>query len=154
MLPCGKFCQPLFSATMATDATNAGYVDTLGYDFAEIVVHGPTHAANDLPATLKLSHGTGTIASNGTDIEAFTGGTSVVAGSTGFVIPASTTVVTSGYAVKFLVDCRTRERYLGIMYTPGTATSHEVAFTCNLYRGEVAPDSAADAGVDGLICEA
>ncbi len=154
MIPTGHWSQPLFSATMATTATNAGYVDTLGYDFAEIVVQGPTHVAGNLPATLKLSHSTGTIASNGTDIEAFVGGTSVVSGSTGFVIPASTTVVTSGYAVKFLVDCRVRERYLGIQYTPGTSTSHEVAFTCNLYRGEIAPDSAADAGVTGLITEA
>lgn len=89
----------LFAATVATNATTAGTVDTLGYDYATVVFHGDTTSTN--PGTLDLTEGTNTSAA--TAITA-------AVGDTAFTIPAADT--DNGVQVVFHVDLRIREQYL------------------------------------------
>jgi len=139
---------PVKPATVATNATAAGFVDCLDYDYCKITVFGPTHATNNRPAILTISSGTNTVASSQTDITALVGG-----GVGGFTIPASTTVVTSGYKVVFLVDLRGKDRYLGLEYTPGTVATHMMTCLAELFRGDEIPLTAAKAQVNGIFAE-
>ena len=144
----GAFQIPHKPVTVATDATAVGYVDTQDFDYCIMTVFGPTHAANNTPAVMTISCGTNTVSSSQTDITALVGG-----GVGGFTIPASTTVVTSGYAVMFLIDCRGRERYLGLEYTPGTAATHTMACIAELFRGDELGLTAAKHQVNGIFAD-
>ena len=143
---------PVMPATVATDATATGYFDCLDFDYALVVVSGPTHGTAETTTVLTLSQGTTTVVTNQTAIVAFTGGTAT-ATNVGFVIPASTTVVTSGYKVGMLVDRRGMGRYMGIQYTPGTTDTHMMTCHALLFRGDEIPVAAADAQVDALLTQ-
>ncbi len=130
MLPAG-------AATVATNSSNYGYLDTLGWDYAQINTLFPKLATTSACAlVLSLTEGTNSTAA--TAIEAFTGGTAVVSGSVGFVIPTFEGTA-DGTIVRMNVDLRKRERYLRIQVNPGKACVPVVL--ASLSRGREVPGS-------------
>ena len=125
--------------SVATNATTIGYLDTLGWDQADIFVTYSTNATTSACATvLSLKEGTNSTAS--TSIVAFTGGTATST-SVGFVIPAFKGTA-EPTVIHFSVDLQKRERYLRVTSTsPAAGTVSAIAV---LSRGEVMPG--ADAG--------
>ena len=129
--------------TVATNSTQVAYLDTIGWEYATILTLSPTAASTTAMAhVLRLTEGTNSAAA--TAIVAFTGGTSVVADSTGFVIP--TFVTGEGRIVRMNVDLRKRERYLKLNVGPGTTTRPVVIGI--LSRGKQFPGS--DGGSVGV----
>ena len=119
--------------TVASNTTTVGFIDTLGWDYAKInTVVGTGSTSVDTFVTIALSEGTNSAAA--TSIVAFTGGTSVVADSTGFVIPAFNSSAPS--AVTFNVDLTKRERYLKMTVMPGATNA--VSSVAILTRGREA----------------
>lgn len=115
----------------AASETNGGSLtsnklDTKGYQHARVLIWSTTAATNKEPTTLKLSEADDTTTSI-TDIVALTGGTSVVAGSTGFVIPdPEGTQSDSTYKPYMVMDCdlRGRKRYLTLTVVPSTTQTY------------------------------
>lgn len=124
-------------ATIATSATAVGYIDTLGWDEAKILVQfGATHATTTVTATAcALSEGTNSAAA--TAIVAFTGGT-VTSASVGYVIAKAENTV-NGSVIAFNVNLIDRERYLKVSVTP--AVADYVGILAILARGHVMPGS-------------
>lgn len=91
----------LFGASVASNATTLGTVDTLGYDYASIVCQHGTETTN--PQTMRILEGTNS--SVATEVTAFVG-------DTAFTIPAVDT--DDGIQVLMHIDLRDRERYLGL----------------------------------------
>ena len=120
-------------ATVASDATTSGSLDTLGYNYCDIIVQVSTHATpSHTLSALILSHQT----------SAATGGTALATGGTDFTIP---TVSSSTPFAAFRVDLRGKHRYLALQLTP--TTSATVGAWAHLYKGDEAPISATKAGV-------
>jgi hypothetical protein len=158
MLPQPELQVMAREVTTNTNATARAYCDTLGYDYAMITLLARTQAATTRPVALKLSCGTTTVVSSQTDIVAFTGTNGTVTDAThGFVTPVQTSATsgTDGYRVTFLVDCRARERYLGLSYSSGTGANTFSAIA-QLFRADLVPATGAAAGLAtlGLITEA
>jgi hypothetical protein len=123
-------------ATVGSDATASGSLDTLGYRYAVIDVMVSTSAtASHTLTALVLSHQT----------SAATGGTALATGGTDFTIPTSN--VTTPLA-SFRVDLNGRHRYLALQATPGT--SAYVNAIAHLYRAAEVPVTATKAGVGVL----
>jgi len=138
-------------ATVATNATSAATIDTLGFDFAHVIyVNVAATATNSTTkfSTFTVSHGTTTDASNHTTISGLQGTTNSTASSTQFVLPNC--IDTSlGCVTSCFVDLRAKERYLRIVKQAPAAHS-TVAGVCLLGRAiEETPDSAADMGNTG-----
>ena len=126
----------LFDPATATNAgTATGYVDTLGYDYCVIDLDVAVSDATNPGTVLKVCESAD--ATNTTDIVSLTGGTSVVSGSTGFVIPNNVTAADGSILATFNVDCRNRARYLHLLYSP--ETTQTCAAIANLYRAKQTP---------------
>ena len=125
------------TAVLATNTSTYGYLDTKGWNHCKIVYVSATEASSSAACTvLKITEGTNSTAAS--DIVALTGGTSVVADSTGFVIPVYGSDADSG-AIVFDIDLRKRERYLRIHAAPGTTSTFSAVAL--LSRGEQVPGS-------------
>ena len=139
-------------ATIATNATSATTIDTLGFDYVVIdVIHNPaTNTSSSAKWTaLKLMHGTTTDATNHTNISGAVGTTNSTASSSQFVLPEHNNT-TNGGVVRFFVNLGDKERILRI--EKHAAASH--ATTCNialLGRANDVPDSASDRGVGAQV---
>lgn len=122
------------TATLATNSSTYGYLDTLGWDYATILYVTNKFATTSACAkVLKLTEGTNSTAA--TAIVAFTGGTAT-SSSVGFVIPAYEGT-SDGTCVRMNVDLRKRERYLRLHVGPGAAdVPYAVAV---LSRGRAVP---------------
>jgi hypothetical protein len=121
--------------TAATNSTSYGYLDTIGWQAAKVLVAFGTAATTSAVATtLSLTEGTNSTAASA--VVALTGGTATDS-SHGFVIP--TGVTTEGVVVAFDVDLRKRSRYLRLNVTPAQANSF--AAMALLTRGNVEPGS-------------
>lgn len=134
-------------ATLATNATATGWVDTRGYDYCSVIVAVGTSSSAALTA-LKLMEGSAT--NSTTAIVALTGGTAT-SSSVGFVIPTHATNGTStsqAYAV-MNVDCRKRARYLVMNLTP--AATNTVTALAVLSRADEMPSGTAATGENAAV---
>jgi hypothetical protein len=123
-------------ATVASNATASGSIDTLGYNYCVIsCLAGTSATASHTLSTLTLSHNT----------SAATGGTNLAVGDTDFTIPTSN--VTTPIA-QLRVDLRGKKRYLVLQMTPDT--SAYVSAVAHLFKGDTSPVSATNAGVGVL----
>jgi hypothetical protein len=138
--PAGSIRIGSIGATVSNAGTAAVSFDTLDYDYADVIVYmSSTDAASNNPSVFKFTHGTTTVASNGTTIDSLEGD-----GSDGWTVPPMYTQDADGHNVfKFGVDMRGKERHLGLIISP--LTTHTVFSLCNLYRGPQVPDSSTDA---------
>lgn len=117
MMPLQNTCTKvaLSPLSVATNATGAGYVDTLGYDEAAVdFILDSAAATSSNPATLKLMESDDTVTTNFANITAFVGDA-----TDGFTIPAANTA--AGQIVRCNVDLRGRKRYLRAVITPAGA---------------------------------
>jgi len=135
------------SITLATNASTSGIVDTIGWDYAHFLVTNDTGATNKAAfVQCQLTEGTeGT--STDTAIVAFTGGTSVVAGSTGFVIPAMNTDEPTIVAMN--VDLRKRERFIKLTADPSITAA--ISGICLLTRGREAMPGSDDGSASVIV---
>lgn len=125
------------AATVATNATQKGYLDTLGWDYATIIAMTRAAYATTTAAFAKCSLSEGTNSAAATAITAFTGGTAT-SSSVGYVIAAADNS-TEGAVIRFNVDLTKRERYLLLSLAPGVAG--DVSALAILSRGRVVPGS-------------
>jgi hypothetical protein len=140
----------VFADTSATAAgtQQQGVIDRKGYNFVQIALRQATiAAASNRPTTMKISESDITDATGYAAIVKFTGGTQTST-SVGFVIASSTDTAVTNMTV-FNIDCRGRKRYLKLEVVP--ATTQVNGASAIMSRGEVAPVSAANAGVLQLI---
>jgi len=103
------------TATVATNATSYGYMDTLGYDQASFIYTCLTGTATGVCAKqFAIREGTNSTAA--TAILALTGGTATAA-SVAFVCGTLDSKIPVAMVID--VDCTKRERYLRVQCTPG-----------------------------------
>lgn len=122
------------TVTLATNSSTYGYLDTLGWDHAKMILVSATEATTSACAVvLQITEGTNSTAASA--IVALTGGTATST-SVGFVIPDYSA---EGAAVCFDIDLRKRERYLRVHVGPGTASTFGVIAL--LSRGRAMPGS-------------
>lgn len=123
-----------------------GTVDCKGFHFLDIdVVMQSMSSTSNIPTVLKLGETDDTTAhtvtSDMTDIAAFLGGTA-------FTIPVTTAA--SGYTVKFRVDLRQRQRYIGLSVTCPPTWTQQICAIANLSGAEEGVD-ATNSRMIGLI---
>ena len=118
-----KFVSALKPQSVATSATAGDNVDTLGYSYAQFLVH--LNSATDNPSVFKLTEGDTT--SSYADVTAFVG-------DTAWTIPAHDTA--NAQLVQLNVDLKGRKRHLKLAITP--AAAHIMSATCELTRGKMA----------------
>jgi hypothetical protein len=122
--------------------THSLEIDTIGFEYASIDVYfspftsasGPSTAATVL--RLSQSDTTGTAAAT----------TLYVQGTDYTVAAGSTATAGVGYAHRFDVDLRGKRRYLTVAATPASTVG--VITSCRLSKGEAAPISVTDKGVN------
>ena len=130
-------------ATEATNATNAAWVDTQGFNHALVeVCHGPATATNASATwtSMVLQHGDTTNATSFTALS--TAGSDFTLG-----VHNDTSV---GSVVRFNVDLRHRERYLRVVAQP-TTNYNTVTYEARLTRAAITPDTAAEAGATTVV---
>ena len=137
-----KIVSELPASTTASSGTATLTIDTLGYDHASVTVARASNASTTFASVLKVEESDSS-GSGYSNVTALVGG-----GTGGFTIPTvSDTAATS--VVKMDIDTKAKKRYLKVSVTPSTAVN--VAITARLSRGEVAPSTAAETGVIGLV---
>ncbi len=140
MQPSSRQVIPFVPTSTASNATTAGNIDTLGYNYLSVDVTLDTASATTAPIALKLAESDDTVVTNFADISGTVGGTD-------FTMP--TGPATNGtWGVKLNVNLKGRKRYIRLSVTPGTTAI--VAAVANLHRGEQWPDDATDANVSVL----
>ncbi len=137
------------TVTIASGVSTYGYLDTLGWDHCKLLYVSATEASSSAACiTLKITEGTNSTAASA--IVALTGGTNVVADSTGFTIPNYSTATDGGGAIVFDIDLTKRERYLRIHTVPSTPSNFVASAL--LSRGHAVPgsDDGSASGVHGI----
>ena len=140
-------------ATAASDATAYFSVDTFvdGHraDYAVVnAIQGPANATNTSSkwTSIQLMHGTTTDVSNATAITGpFIGTTNATATTSQFVLPEHNDTAEDS-VVRFYVDIRNLERYLGIQ-SQSDNVSNNSWFQAEFWRGDGMGDSATTRGV-------
>jgi len=131
-----------YCASIATNATSAMVIDTLGYEFCVLdVTMGTANTTAPASFSIQESDDAGTY----TTVAALTGGTATSA-TVGFVIPTHRGTVTTYKDVysTFNIDLRSRKRYLKVLLTPTDATE-TVTGVASLYRADAMPTAAGTA---------
>jgi len=136
-----KVVAALPAGVTASSETATMTIDTVGYDHASVTVMRASNAATTFASVLKVEESDDN--SSYANVTALVGG-----GVGGFTIPAGS-ATGSVSVVKMDIDTKARKRYLKVSMTPSTAVN--VAMTARLSRGEVAPETAAQAGVIGWV---
>jgi hypothetical protein len=136
-----KVVAALPAGVTASSETATMTIDTVGYDHASVTVMRASNAATTFASVLKVEESDDN--SSYANVTALVGG-----GVGGFTIPA-VSATGSVSVVKMDIDTKARKRYLKVSMTPSTAVN--VAMTARLSRGEVAPETAAQAGVIGWV---
>jgi hypothetical protein len=152
MVPQAKLL--LDSVTGQGSATNGGTytsanIDTLGVDYVTIDIAATTQSASTQagsPSVLKIQESDTTVASTFADCVGFRGG-SATATNVDFVVGIGKTAGVNAY--KLNVDARGRKRYINVVVSPTTSQTFEVS--ANGFRNEIAPNTAARAGVLSLV---
>lgn len=141
MLPQAKQVIMVTPASFTNGATATGTVDVSGYKFAMIdVIAATSDTPSDKPSVLKLQHGDTTDATNLSDLSGFVGGTD-------FTIANADSSVPNGH--KLMVDLRGKKKILKILISP--RTTQIMGVVANLFRGDVAPNTASRANVLNLV---
>ena len=136
-----KVVAALPTGTVASSETATMTIDTVGYDHASITVLRASNAATTFASVLKVEESD--------DNSSYSNVTALVGGGTGgFTIPA-VSATGSVSVVRMDVDTKARKRYLKVSMTPSTAVN--VAMSARLSRGEVSPETAAQAGAIGWV---
>lgn len=132
------------TAAIGATATATLTIDTLGYDHASIVVLRAANASTVFANAIRVEESDESSA-NYSNVTALVGG-----GTGGFSIPAIAASATGSASIlKLDVDTKAKKRYLKVSYTPGASAT--VAIVANLGRGEVSPETNAQAGVIGRV---
>lgn len=131
------------TAAIGATATATLTIDTLGFDHASITVLRASNASTVFAAAVKVEESD--------DNSSYSNVTALVGGGTGgFTIPAIAASATGSSSIlKLDVDTKAKKRYLKVSYTPGASAT--VAIVANLGRGEVSPETNAQAGVIGRV---
>ena len=131
------------TAAIGATATATLTIDTLGYDHASVTVLRASNASTVFASVIKVEESD--------DNSSYANVTALVGGGTGgFSIPAIAASATGSASIlKLDVDTKAKKRYLKVSYTPGASAT--VAIVANLGRGEVSPETAAQAGVIGQV---
>ena len=131
------------TAAIGATATATLTIDTIGYDHASVVVLRAANASTVFANVIKVEESD--------DNSSYANVTALVGGGTGgFSIPAIAASATGSSSIlKLDVDTKAKKRYLKVSYTPGASAT--VAIVANLGRGEVSPETAAQAGVIGQV---
>lgn len=131
------------TAAIGATATATLTIDTLGYDHCSVNVLRASNASTVFANVIKVEEGDTT--SSYSNVTALVGG-----GTGGFTIPGVAAADTGSASVlKMDIDTKAKKRYLRVSYSPGASAT--VAIVARLGRGEVAPATAAEAGVIGLV---
>jgi hypothetical protein len=126
----------------ASDATAVAYLDTIGWDYATIIITHTTDASTSAAwVACALTEGTNSAAA--TAIVAFAGADATATDKGWAWATGTNAVSTADNTVRFNVDLRKRERYLKVSLTPCQG-SKLVGVTGILTRGKQVPGS--DAG--------
>jgi hypothetical protein len=152
MNPLSKIVIPLTPQTVTGASTLTGVIDTLGYDYAEVVLIMNQMAATSVPTMVGLAESdvATTVFTDATAIIGSTGGAATTT-AVAFVIPAMSTVVTSRYCIKWNVDLHGRKRYLDFKAVFGAEAAQTIATLARLSKGEKGPVNSTDAGVVALV---
>lgn len=131
------------TAAIGATATATLTIDTLGFDHASITVLRAANASTVFAAAVKVEESD--------DNSSYSNVTALVGGGTGgFTIPAVAASATGSSSIlKLDVDTKAKKRFLKVSYTPGASAT--VAIVANLGRGEVSPETNAQAGVIGRV---
>jgi hypothetical protein len=131
------------TAAIGATATATLTIDTLGYDHCSVAVLRAANASTVFANVIKVEESD--------DNSSYSNVTALVGGGTGgFSIPAVAASATGSASIlKMDIDTKAKKRYLKVSYTPGASAT--VAIVGRLGRGEVAPATAAEAGVVGLV---
>lgn len=138
----------MLQTSLTANSTGTAYVDTLGFTECRISVWGSSLTNSNVPDVLKISESDDTYYSNSTDIVSGTGGTSVVAGSTGFVIGTQGTNSATALDPLAVFDVpleQGRKRYLFVATTPHTTCNWTMTYNLTGPRNYGA--TAAEAGI-------
>jgi len=123
-------------ASYTNGATAAGYIDTLGHDYAVISVQmSAADVVSNKPSVLRILETDATQPTASTNYATITGFVS----GTDYTIPSAITAATSisqPFAV-FNIDCRNRKRYIRCEVSP--QTTQVVALSAELGRSETLP---------------
>jgi hypothetical protein len=131
------------TAAIGATATATLTIDTMGYDHASIAVLRASNASTVFANAVKVEESD--------DNSSYSNVTALVGGGTGgFTIPGIAASATGSASIlKLDVDTKAKKRYLKVSYTPGASAT--VAIVARLGRGEVSPETAAQAGVIGQV---
>lgn len=131
------------TAAIGATATATLTIDTLGYDHASVAVLRAANASTVFANAIKIEESD--------DNSSYANVTALVGGGTGgFTIPAIAASATGSASIlKLDVDTKAKKRYLKVSYTPGASAT--VAIVARLGRGEVSPETNAQAGVIGQV---
>ena len=131
------------TAAIGATATATLTIDTLGYDHASVSVLRAANASTVFANAIKIEESD--------DNSSYANVTALVGGGTGgFTIPAIAASATGSASIlKLDVDTKAKKRYLKVSYTPGASAT--VAIVARLGRGEVSPETNAQAGVIGQV---
>jgi hypothetical protein len=138
-----KVVAELPTAAVGATASATLTIDTLGYDHASISVLRAGNSDTNFANVVKVEESDSSGSGYG-NITALVGG-----GTGGFSVPAASASTSTTNILKMDVDCKAKKRYLKVTYTPGVTAT--VGIVAHLSRGEVAPSSASQAGVIGLV---
>jgi hypothetical protein len=131
------------TAAIGATATATLTIDTMGYDHASISVLRASNASTVFANAVKVEESD--------DNSSYSNVTALVGGGTGgFTIPAIAASATGSASIlKLDVDTKAKKRYLKGSDTPGASAT--VAIVARLGRGEVSPETNAQAGVIGQV---
>jgi len=133
------------TVTITVGDTAGGWLDTKGYDFANVLLWHETCATNKEETQILWTEADATDGTTSA-IVALTGGTATST-SVGYVIANSPTV--GQWKQLYRIDCRGRKRYLNINITAVTTITPEcVAF---LGKGEIAGDGTTENGCANVV---
>lgn len=140
MNPMTNVCDQIVAAPAAgnTAATTTAFIDTLGYDYAQVLITLGTGASTEHTFdALSVGEADTAEATEVSSIAALIGSTAT-AGDSGFVIPKNLTA--TGSMIRLNVDTRGRKRFLYLSATPGT--NNVWGASLRLSRGAVEPPPA------------
>lgn len=138
-----KAVYALAAVSTTNGATQTANIDTLGYDQVAIdILAGTADVVSNKFSVCKISHSETTDATNFSDVAKFVAG-----GAGGFTLASADT--SNAYVVKINAQTGSLKRWLKVTISP--RTTQIIGVVANLTRGEQAPVTAADAGVNTLV---
>jgi len=134
------------AALLDNASATTGEVDTLGYDYAVIIVQ---LGATDGGLTALAVTESDTAGSNHANVTGLVYGTSTNTAAATSTLP---TASSDDQALAFFIDLRARRRYLDLTITaPNTTSGAFVTAFALLFKPGIAPNTAAEWGFDEVL---